>query len=88
MVILILIHGQCTNGWFEIKARTQYEAVLHYTLDISKYDSYSWFQWCWYFDKGKIPSNYENVWDCNITLYRHSPLIYYFRTLPSLQYCL
>ena len=41
----------CASGRFELKGRTPYEAVMHYTPDISEYTSYTWFQWCWYFDE-------------------------------------
>ena len=35
---------------FDLHGRTPYEVVMHYTPDISEYLSFSWFQWCWYFD--------------------------------------
>jgi hypothetical protein len=41
----------CASGRFELKGRTPYEAVMHYTPDISEYTSYTWFQWCWYYDE-------------------------------------
>ena len=40
------------TGRFELKGRTPYETVMNYTPDISEYISYSWFQWCYYFDEG------------------------------------
>ena len=39
------------NGRFDLKGRTPYEVVMHYTPDISEYVSFTWFQWCWYFDE-------------------------------------
>ena len=39
------------NGRFNLQGRTPYEAVMHYTPDISEYVSFEWFQWCWYFDE-------------------------------------
>ena len=39
------------NGRFDLQGRTPYEIVMHYTPDISEYVSYTWFQWCWYFDE-------------------------------------
>lgn len=43
----------CVAGRFELQGRTPYETVLNYTLDISEYVSYSWFQWFYYFDEGQ-----------------------------------
>ena len=39
------------SGRFELNGRTPYEVVMNYTLDILEYVSYSWFQWCWYYNK-------------------------------------
>ena len=39
------------NGRFDLQGRTPYEVVMHYTPDISEYVSFSWFQWCYYFDE-------------------------------------
>ena len=39
------------SGRFELKGRTPYEVVMNYTPDISEYASFSWFQWCWYFNE-------------------------------------
>jgi hypothetical protein len=39
------------TGRFELQGRTPYEAVLNYTPDISEYASFSWYQWCYYFDE-------------------------------------
>ena len=39
------------TGRYELQGRTSYEVVMHYTPDISEYVSYTWFQWCHYFDK-------------------------------------
>ena len=39
------------TGRYELQGRTSYEAVMHYTPDISEYVSFTWFQWCWYFDE-------------------------------------
>ena len=36
---------------YDLQGRTAYEAVMHYTPDISEYLSYRWFQWCYYFDE-------------------------------------
>ena len=36
---------------YDLHGRTAYEAVMHYTPDISEYLSYRWFQWCFYFDE-------------------------------------
>lgn len=41
----------CASGRYDLKGRTPYEAVMHYTPDISEYTSFTWFQWCWYFDE-------------------------------------
>ena len=41
----------CASGRYELKGRTPYEAVMSYTPDISEYTSYTWFQWCYYFDE-------------------------------------
>ena len=43
----------CATGRYELQERTPYETVLNYTPDISEYVSYSWFQWCYYFDEGQ-----------------------------------
>ena len=37
-------------GRFDLQGRTPYEAVMQYTPDISEYVSFTWFQWCWYYD--------------------------------------
>ena len=39
------------SGRFELNGRTPYEVVMNYTPDISEYVSYSWFQWCWYYNE-------------------------------------
>ena len=39
------------TGRFELQGRTPYEAVMNYTPDISEYASFSWFQWCYYFNE-------------------------------------
>ena len=39
------------TGRFDLQGRTPYEAVMNYTPDISEYASFSWFQWCYYFDE-------------------------------------
>ena len=36
---------------FDIQGRSPYEVVMHYTPDILEYVSYTWLQWCWYFDE-------------------------------------
>ena len=41
----------CATGSFELQGRTPYETVLHSTPDISEYVSFTWFQWCYYFDE-------------------------------------
>ena len=40
------------TGRYELQGRTPYEVVMNYTPDISEYVSFSWYQWCWYFDEG------------------------------------
>ena len=45
------------NGRFELQGRTPYEAVLHYTPDISEYASFGWFDWCYYFDESTKSKN-------------------------------
>ena len=40
------------TGRFDLQGRTSYEVAMHYTPDISEYVSYTWFQWCWYYDEG------------------------------------
>ena len=54
MVLLLRIHGVCyfpfAIGRFELKGRTPYEVVTNYTPDISECVTFSWYQWCWYFD--------------------------------------
>ena len=39
------------TGRFELQGRTPYEAIMNYTPDISEYASFTWFQWCYYFDE-------------------------------------
>jgi hypothetical protein len=39
------------TGRYDLQGRTSYEVVMHYTPDISEYVSYTWFQWCHYFDE-------------------------------------
>ena len=39
------------TGNFELQGLTTYKAFMNYTPDISEYASYSWFQWCWFYDK-------------------------------------
>ena len=39
------------TGRFELQGRTPYEAVMNYTPDISEYASFTWFQWCYYYDE-------------------------------------
>lgn len=41
----------CATGRYELQGRTPYEAVMNYTPDISEYATFSWFQWCYYFDE-------------------------------------
>ena len=41
----------CATGRFDLHGRTPYEHVLNYTPDISELATFSWFQWCYYFDK-------------------------------------
>ena len=41
----------CATGRFDLQGRTPYEAVLNYTPDISEYASYTWFQWCWFYNE-------------------------------------
>ena len=41
----------CANGSYNLQGRTPYEVVMHTTPDISEYVSFSWYQWCWYFDE-------------------------------------
>ena len=40
------------TGRYELQGRTPYEVVMNYTPDISEYVSFSWYQWCWYYDEG------------------------------------
>ena len=47
------IMSLCATGRFDLKGRTPYEVVTNYTPDISEYTTFSWFQWCWCFDKDK-----------------------------------
>ena len=37
-------------GRFDLQGRTPYKIVMQYTPDISEYISFTWFQWCWYYD--------------------------------------
>ena len=46
------LHSLLATSRFDLQGRTPYEVVMHYTPDISEYISFSWFQWCWYFDEG------------------------------------
>ena len=39
------------TGRYELKGRTPYETVINYTPDISEYVSFSWFQWCWFYNE-------------------------------------
>ena len=39
------------NSRFDLQGRKPYEEVMNYTLDVSEYVSFKWFQWCWYFDE-------------------------------------
>ena len=39
------------KGRFDLQGRTPYEVVMCYTPNISKYVSFFWFQWCYYFDE-------------------------------------
>jgi hypothetical protein len=39
------------TGRFELQGRIPYEAIMNYTPDISEYASFTWYQWCHYFDK-------------------------------------
>ena len=39
------------TGRFDLQGRCPYEFVMHHTPDISKYVSYIWFHWCWYFNE-------------------------------------
>ena len=47
------------NGWYVFLGQTDFDNVVHYTLDISKYVSFQWFIWYWYFNKGKIVSVFK-----------------------------
>ena len=40
-----------STGRFDLKGRTLYKAVMHYTPDISEYVSFSWYQWCKYYNE-------------------------------------
>ena len=46
------LHSLLATSRFDLQGCTPYEVVMHYTPDISEYISFSWFQWCWYFDEG------------------------------------
>ena len=39
------------TGRFDLQGRSFYEVLIHYTPDISDYVSYTWFQWCWYYNE-------------------------------------
>ena len=39
----------CATGCFEFQGWTPYEKVMNYTPYISKYASFSWFQWSWFY---------------------------------------
>ena len=39
------------TGPFDLRGRSPYEVVMHYTLDILEYVSYTWLQWFWNFDE-------------------------------------
>ena len=43
----------CATTRFVLKGRTPYEVVINYTQDKSEYLTFSWYQWCWYFDEDK-----------------------------------
>ena len=34
----------------DLQRRTDYEAIINYILDISEYSSFSWFQWCYFYN--------------------------------------
>ena len=38
-------------GCFDLQGQIPYEFVMNCTPDISEYSSFTWFQWCWYFDE-------------------------------------
>ena len=42
----------CATGRFDLQGRTPYECTMNYTPDISEYASFSWFQWCWFYNEG------------------------------------
>ena len=39
------------TGRFDLQGASSYEVLVDYTPDILEYVSYTWFQWCWYFDE-------------------------------------
>ena len=39
-------------GHFNLQGRTPYEVVIHYTPHILEYLSFTWFQWCWFYEEG------------------------------------
>jgi len=40
----------CASARYDARGRTPYELVTHYTPDISEYVTFSWYQWCYYWD--------------------------------------
>ena len=40
----------CVSQHYNLKGRTPYELVAGYTPNISEYVSFSWYQWCYYWD--------------------------------------
>lgn len=42
----------CATGRYSQRGRTPYELITNYTPDISELVTFTWFQWCYYFDEG------------------------------------
>ena len=40
-----------STGRFDLQGISPYKVVMHHTPDMSKYVSYTRFQWCWYLDE-------------------------------------
>ena len=45
-ILLLVVPGSC-----QLQNRTPYESVMHYTLDISEYVNFHFYQWCYYWDE-------------------------------------
>ena len=41
----------CASKYYDLQGRTPYELVAGYTPDISEYVTFSWYQWCYYWDE-------------------------------------